>query len=339
MTERPEIGTTAPRFDALQEFVARVAPDRRVSTSQLDAATAEALDAFDEAGIDALLLKGRALATLLYGGAERRAYSDVDLLIAPGAFDAAEGVLARLGYVDAGADDGIDDVGGVVHAQTWVRAVAESTDPPTVDLHRWLPGSRAAPELAWRALLARRAWIEVGGRQVAVLDRAGQAMHLATHAAQHGPSAEKHLTELGLALDLWSDDVWAPAAQLAGQIGATEVFAAGLRLTPRGAALASRLRLPETAELDWKIRHHHARPRGAFHMQAFAEAEGLRDRVEIVRRSLLPTRTWIVSQHPWADEGGARIVAAYGVHFARTPVWAVRAWVYRQRARRGARAR
>jgi hypothetical protein len=333
------MGSARTRFDALHEFVARVGPVRHDITAQVDAAAAEVLAGFEEAGVDALLLKGRALGTLLYDSGEQRNYSDVDLLVAPHERDAAEGALARLGYVNSDAVQGIDDVGGVVHGQTWIRAAAGSVDQAMIDLHWRLPGSNAPPTLAWEALAARRVRIEVGGRHAAVLDRVGQAMHLAMHAAQHGPVFEKHLYELALALERWPADVWASASALAHEIGATEAFAAGLRLLPRGAALSSQLALPSTAELDWTIRHQHDRPRGTFHLRALADTEGLGGRVRIVRRALVPGRAWITYQHPWARGGRLRLAAAYGLHLARAPVWAARALLFMQRARRADRAR
>ena len=212
-------------------------------------------------------------------------------------------------------------------------------DESMVDLHRWLAGAEKSPAAAWDALVARRTWIEVGGRRAAVLDRPGQAMHLAMHAAQHGPAYERQLGELALALERWPADVWDSAAELAGEIGATPAFAAGLRLLPRGAAEARRLGLPSTAELDWKIRHRATRPRGTFHVQALAEADGLGERLRILRRALLPSRAWIMHEHPWARQGGLRLVAAYAGHLARAPAWAARAWRFRRAARRAGRVR
>lgn len=323
------------RLDALQGFLARVGAQRAGSTASLDATAAEVLGALDEAGVNALLLKGRGLATMLYGPGDHRWFSDVDLLVAPAQLAAAEDTLGRLGYRQGAADEGIDDIGGVVHADSWVRAVPRSAADPPIDLHRWLPGARVDPEVAWEALLARRAWIELGGRPAAVLDQAGQAMHLATHAAQHGPAVERHVDELELALALWPAEVWESAALLAGEIGATEAFAAGLRLSRRGTEVARRLELPATDLLDWMITHRGERPRGTLHLQALAEAQSPRDVLDVLRRSLLPRRAWIIYEHPWARPGGLRVLAAYGVHLAKTPVWAARAWRFRRRSARG----
>jgi hypothetical protein len=339
MEERQESQAVAARFDALRAFGARFAVTLPVVIRKLDDAAAEVIAAFRAAGVEPLLLKGRALQVLLYSAGEHRGYFDVDLLVAPHRLAAAERALQELGYDNVSAAHGIDDVGGVVHAETWMRISSASDDPPMIDLHRWLPGARATPAKAWTALVAHRTSIDIGGRQAAVLDRPGQAMHLAMHAAQHGPALQKHVDELALGLERWPHDVWGSAAMLAAEIDATEAFAAGLRLLPEGAALAARFDLPSTAELDWTIRHRHDRPRGIFHVQALANATGPRERLLILRRSLLPSRVWITNQHPWAQAGGLRLIAAYGVHLARAPGWAARAWRFRGRARRAGRAR
>ena len=335
MAEQPDTRAVESQLATLAEFVERVAPGYRGGTAEVDAAAAEVLSAFEAAGVEALLLKGRALAALLYEPAEHRFYVDADLLVSSEQLEAAEEALSRLGYENAAAVRGADDVGAVVAAHPWIRSA--SGDGAMIDLHHWLPGSGAPPDIAWGALSARRAWIQVAGRQVATLDRAGQAMHLAMHAAQHGTASDKNLDELALALERWPPPIWDAAGALADEIGATEAFAAGLRLVPRGVAEASRLGLPTTPELDWKIRHRRSRPRGTFHLQALAGAESTGGRVQILRRSLLPSRAWITYEFPWARAGGLQLIAAYCAHLARAPVWATRAWLFNQRARRARR--
>jgi hypothetical protein len=210
-----------------------------------------------------------------------------------------------------------------------------------VDLHWRLPGSRTSAELAWEALTARRTWVEVGGRRVAALDRCGQALHLAIHAAQHGPALGlgKLFNELSLALERWPADVWRCAAALAQQIDATQAFAAGLRLLPQGAALASEVALPPTAELDWLITHREVRPRGTVHLHALRELDGFAARLQILRGLLLPPRAWLAQEHRWTRSRGPLILAAYALHFVQLPAWAARAWWFRARARRAGRLR
>ncbi|MBA3747236.1 MAG: hypothetical protein H0W96_07035, partial [Solirubrobacterales bacterium] len=127
---------------------------------------------------------------------------------------------------------------------------------------------------------------------------------------------------------------WRGAAQLADELMARDAFAAGLRLSPEGAKLADELGLPQSAELSWAIRNRAIRPRGTFHIQGFIDAGGWRERAHVVRRSLLPKPAWICAQTPWARRGGPALIAAYAMHIARAPLWALRAWHFNRRARR-----
>ena len=318
---------------ALEAFAARVRAPQRPRTATLEAAAVQVAEAFRSARVDALVLKGAALDRMLYDDGVHRDYSDVDVLVAPAQLPEARAALRGLGYRNASETLGIDDIGGVVHAETWIGIPAMSRDEVVVELHLWFAGAKAPAEVAWAALLARRTALELASGTVPVLDRDGQALHLATHAAQHGATYARGCTELELALTRWPDDVWRGAARLARDIQATDAFAAGLRLVPSGIALADHLGLPDTPQLDWELRQD-PRPRGTFHVAALAEAEGVRGRLVVLRRALLPQPRWVRRQYPWAAEGRARLIAAYAAHVLRAPAWAARAWAFHRRARR-----
>ena len=259
------------------------------------------------------------------------------MLVDPARREQGRDVLRGLGYVDASEQLGIDDVGGVVHAETWAGMTAGSDRELAIDFHHWLPGAGTEPGAVWREIWPSRSQIELEGQPVAVPSRAALALGIATHLAQHGPEYEKGIRDLTVALERWPAELWRQSAGLAQRIGATEVFAAGLRLTTEGADMARELQLPDTTQLDWEIRNRHSRPRGTFHLDAVLGAGSLRERLGVVRRALFPRRAWIVSQHPWAwQRGGIWVLAAYLVHLLRAPIWAARAvWFKRRRTRSG----
>ena len=292
---------------------------------------------FAAAGIDALLLKGAALARLLYQPDERRPYIDIDVLVAPQHLDHAGSLLSELGYRNATHLRGIEDVGSVVHGDTWFSPAGAR--PHEIDVHRWLAGARAAPETAWEALWRHRTVVEVAGQQLPVLDREGQALHLALHTAQHGPGYFKGTRELSLALERWPPEVWREARSLARELDAEAAFAAGLRLVPDGVALAQELDLPAEVGLEWEIAHRAERPRGTFHVEALRRAGGIHERGRLLRKALLPNRRWLAIEYHWSERGGLWLALAYALHLARTPVWGVKAWTYRRRARRAAGSR
>jgi Uncharacterised nucleotidyltransferase len=323
--------------DRLHSFVATIPTFGAGGSPALEAFAAELFGGFADAGVDALLLKGAALARLLYEPGERRGYVDVDVLVRPDHLERAAGLLRDRGYRNATELHGIDYVKGSVPSDTWVPPAGAA--PYDVDVHRWLPGAQASPEPAWDALWARRTAIELAGREIPVLGRDGLALHLALHAAQHGPDFVKGVVELRRALERWPPEVWSEAVSLAEEVEALPRFAAGLRLVPEGRELVASLHLPVTGAVEWEIGHRAERPRGTFHVEAFGEAESLRERLGLARRALFPSRQWLVVEHHWAARGPLHLALGYALHIARTPAWALRAWSFRRRARRAGRAR
>jgi hypothetical protein len=301
----------------------------------VDAAAIEALEALGRTGVDALLLKGAALARLLYRDDEARGYFDVDLLVAPSQVRAAGRALTGLGYKNIGEVQGIDDVAGILHAEVWSARVP-GFGQLLIDLHWRLDGCEAPSEVIWNVLSARRKFVELDGNQVATLDQPGLALHLALHVAQHGPDDLKAMGDLERGTERWPRATWEQAAELAYELDATEAFSAGLRLLPDGATLARELGLPSADALLWAIAHRSARPRGTYHLNALARAGTVRERIDVLRRSLLPRRAWIAWEYRWAEDRPARLLAAYTIHIARAPVWAVRAWRFHRGARRQA---
>jgi hypothetical protein len=326
-----EPDSEAERSRLLEEFIGRFAVQRPSSTGRLDATAVEVLSALQRAGVDALLLKGPALERTLYRPHEARAYVDVDILVAPDARAIARRCLAELQFIDASEPLGIDDIGGVVHAETWLGGPRSSSPELVVELHLWLAGAQADPQRVWDAVWEGAASIDLAGARVSVPGRPALALGLATHVAQHGPSYIKGLAELRLGLQRWPDEVWDQASALALRIGATDALAAGLRLIDEGVVAAERLGLPASEEAERAIRQIGLRPRGTFHFDAFSRASGLRDRAAVARRALLPKRAWIVDHYRWADRGGLRLAAGYGLHILRAPVWAARAWLFSRR--------
>ena len=320
------------RRDALTRFAARLQGVR--GREQLDATAAAVFGAFAAGGVDAVLLKGPALARMLYEPGETRAYSDVDVLVDPAHLGRARTALAGAGYLDVSDELGVVDVAGVVHDETWVGPDPDGHQ--TVDLHLRLPGAKAAPERVWAAIAAGRTVIELAGREVPVLGEAGLALHVATHAAQHGAGHEKGIVDLRLGLERWPEEVWLQASALAAEIGAEAAFVTGLRLVDAGERLAQRLGLKPDPRAAWATTHRGARPRGTAHLEAFAAAPGPLARAAVVRRALLPRRAWIRITYPWARGGAARLAAGYCVHLLRAPLWALRAWRHRRRGQRGA---
>jgi len=299
----------------------------------LDAGTVEVLRGFERVGVETLLLKGPSIAHWLYTEGEPRTYIDCDLLTAPSSVAIADEVLASLGFTRQ-FDDRNMPAWWREHATAWERDV----DGLTVDLHRTLPGIGVSDDETWRALSAETDVVVVGGHSAPTLALPARALHIALHAAQHGPGWARPIADLERALAAGDADLWLEAAALAAKLDAGDAFAAGLGLVPGGAELAERMRLPPVRSVDAELRAASPPPL-ALGFEQLARADGMRARAAIVGRKVVPPVDYVRHWDPAAGDSRVGLLRAY----VRRPLWIMRrvprgleAW---WRARRSANAR
>jgi hypothetical protein len=281
------------------------------------------------------VLKGPAIATWLYDGAARP-YRDSDLLVDPRQLTVAGQALWRLGFrLDPHIEH--DELEGFMvggpHAQTWRR----NGDRAKVDLHWRLPGTEATPTSAWELLAAGAEPLRVGGVQAEALSKPARALHIVLHAAQHGHWTRKPRVDLDRALDRLDLEVWKAAAALADDLGAATAFAAGLRLTNAGGALADRLGLPPDLPVAWALRAGTSPPKAeAFILRwdHLVAAQGTRARLRSGALSLVPPVSYMERSFPIARHGRLGLCTAYLFRVLRALGRAPWAW----RAIRHARA-
>jgi hypothetical protein len=295
---------------------------------RIDYASAEVLRAFQERGIQAVLLKGAAIVRWLYEPSERRAYADCDLLVSPDSTAAAGEILSRLGF-EPELEVAEMPAWWLEHGVEWLRA----SDGAAIDLHRTLAGARATPERVWTVLSHQVQPIEIAGFTAQSLDLPGIVLHLALHVAQHG-GIGRHVRELELAVIRADEATWRAVADLAREIDAGAALVTGLRLAPSGAALADRLDVPAASSVEV-----HLRAQGVAHgltVARFAEA-GSVERLAIVRHKVVPPATFMRKWSPLARRGRLGLAAAY----LWRPVWllsrtprALREWRSAKRASR-----
>jgi hypothetical protein len=201
-----------------------------------------------------------------------------------------------------------------------------------------VPGVHVSEDRLWGTLSAHVQQLEVGGTWVTALNLGGLAFHLALHIAQHGEGEYGwHEHELELAVARAEASVWREAAELASELDAEDAMGTGLRMVPGGAALATRLGLPEHGSVDVALRAANAPP-VALGFEQLASAQDLRSRIAILRHKVAPPVTFMRAWSPHANRGRLGLVFAYLWRplwlLARTPAGA-RAWL---RARRRIRA-
>jgi hypothetical protein len=301
---------------------------RAIRTIAVDLAAARVARALRAAGVPCILLKGPALAALLYEPGELRPYVDVDLLVAPSDEPPAGEVLRGLGYQPLVTDEALAGHRRL-HAHEWCCA-----GDPSVDLHRTLPGAAAEPAAVVALLATQTSPIEVAGEELETLAAPALLVHVALHAAHHGPQAPKALDEVERAVVRLRFDTWLQAAALAERLDALPAFAAGLRLAPAGGALAERLSLPRASPVDIALKAGGAPPL-AVGLDWLLRTPGSRAKLALVARTALPSPGALRLWRPLARRGSAGLAAAYASH----PFWLARHAVPSALAVRRARRR
>ena len=255
----------------------------------VDRVTGEVVAALNDASIPAILLKGPSIARWLYpeGG---RMYRDTDLLIPPSRFAHAESVLRSLAFTELFEDFDPAERSTQAVETPFTRAPGPGRRPGgKVDLHRNIPHLSVPDSLLWDAFDARCEPMLVGGVEVRVLDRIGVALHIVVHAMQHG-FALHTAEDLRRAIKALPLEGWREVAQLAEGLGIAGVVGLSLRRLPEGADLAHRLGLPHMALADSAYRGIVPWvPRGAVSLSRLRLAPSIRDKVRIVRWTLVPS--------------------------------------------------
>jgi Uncharacterised nucleotidyltransferase len=270
-----------------------------------DAAAAEAVGALAAAGVRCLLLRGPALAALLYDAPAQRPYVDVDLLVEPERLADAEAALARLGLTESPLEAAFPE-GRPQHAHTW-----RTQSGGMVDLHQTLIGIGAPPDTVWPVLSRDSETIELQGVTTEIPSVATRAVIVALHAAHHVDDSGHALNDLEHALARLAPAAWLEAALLARELDAVEAFVAGLGLSPRGRAELLRLGLDSTASSP----RSEVRGERSFHVaQGIAwlrSTPGARAKARFLRRRLLPSPRTMRQRSRLARHGPAGLALAY----------------------------
>jgi hypothetical protein len=293
----------------------------------LDAAAAQAITAFRARGIRSILMKGPATERWLYPEGVKRRYGDVDLLVAPGEFEAAAAELIDLRYrmqlPDRWLGVGVAELS--LHAVEFKREGRGAAD---IDLHRTIHWARVDPELVWAELGAQTERMTVAGVDVEVLGPTAQAVIVALHAVQHGHDVPKPLDDLRRAVELVDQSVWRDAAEIAGRLGASAPFAAGLRMIPAGATVADGLELTRSEPAEVRLLRD-GDALIALALEQFLGERSARARVRMAWAKLLPSPDYIRMGYPIARAGTVGLVRGYiqrWVRLVRRSPAALAAW-------------
>lgn len=272
----------------------------------VDRVTAEVVGALEAHSINSILLKGPTIATWLYAHERPRLYSDTDLLVGRSDWDRAMTVIEELGFRDA--------LGPLAHPRMesgaghpWRR----DSDGAEVDLHYTLFGLTAPPERVWDLIASGAKRMNVGGAEVLGMSRPARLLHVCLHAVQHGGRRQaKPMIDLAQAVRLGDPADWSAAALLAGDLGASGTFAAGLTLLPEGRALAAELDVASKPSISAALRIDSTPTAEGF--AELAAAHGIPAKIRLVRREAFPSREFMRWWTPMARRGHLWMLGAYG---------------------------
>jgi len=171
----------APPLEVQQQLFG-LATRHRTANSARFAVLVRILDAFDAASIRVLVLKGAALAHILYPAPALRPLSDIDLLVEPGQTEHAQAVLASLGFA---ADPRPPDQRFVGHHHLPPAVMVQEGIFIQVEIHRDAlsadtPGSLTLNEQSY----TRRQTFTIGGRPAFAFGHEEMLHHLTRHAAE-----------------------------------------------------------------------------------------------------------------------------------------------------------
>jgi len=249
-----------------------------------------------------VMLKGATIADWLYETPTARTYLDLDVLVSPGSEAAVVEALGHLGFEP------------LLDPST--RRILSPEEQPlrdrfgvVVDLHVGLKGVHRDPEAAWEILKSETITVNWAGTAVPALAPPARAMHLALHLAQSGLADEKAAVDLQLGLDRLELATWRDAASLADRLDAGEAFAAGLMLLPAGVDLAGRLSLATPTHVETQMRAI-AASNSAVALERTLASASWRERVQLIRAQLFPSRRWMQTYQPAETGSRGRLLRA-----------------------------
>lgn len=206
---------------ALTEFRRR----RAVRLLTLAAELAAAVRALTAAGIPVVAFKGPAVGVLLHGGVARRDAVDLDLLIAPAAWDAALEALAGLGYRPLDPALAADRTLRGGHALALVRRGAAAS----IELHDRLTPEDSPFPLSVLRPFERPAIVTIGGVAIPTLSAEAATVFAAHHGWKHLWARLHWLNDIAVAARGDAVD-WPAADDLARRLGCRRHLALALAL-------------------------------------------------------------------------------------------------------------
>jgi hypothetical protein len=194
----------------------------------------QTLETLRQAGIEALALKGPALAVLVYGDLVMRQYVDLDILIQPTNFNRAADILTQNGWLRPFQ---LSDA-----QKTWLVRTENDLSFTRTGAHLELHWDVA--EKGVRSGIPRDLWwtnvqpVELLERPVPTLSAENTFLYLCLHGCKHGWLKFKYLADLAYFYQASSGLDWEVVLQQARRLGLLRSVGLGVTLAQRFCGLA-----------------------------------------------------------------------------------------------------
>jgi hypothetical protein len=152
--------------------------------------------------------------------------------------------------------------------------------------------------------------MNVAGVAVQVLVEPARLLHVALHAAQHGPGNPRPLHDLNRAVERIGVDVWQETAGLAELLDATATLMVGLRLLPNGEVLVQKLGLSGAPTTEVLLRSSNPPPL-ALGFNWMSKVPGLHRKIGFAVAKAFPPPEFIRSNDPLAQGGVWQLARGY----------------------------
>lgn len=183
------------------------------------------VDYFDDADVDVLPFKGPVLAEKAYGDLTARRFADLDLLVRPEAFPAAEQILRTAGYRERSSET-------PTHTKIerqFGRVKVFLTDDHVVELHQRLLHRRCGRGIRVDRLFERATTVDVAGTTIPTVPPEETLVIAAVHGTKHRWERLEWLCAVVALLDRTDPD-WTRVRREAEAVGKTRALALTMAL-------------------------------------------------------------------------------------------------------------
>jgi hypothetical protein len=233
------------RNPAPREIMARLKTLRRLNEGKnllLTMKLAEILDVFGSNGVEAIVLKGPALAVAAYGSVGMRQFDDLDILIRPRDYARAKNLLTNLGFRP---DKEFTPAQEAVHLRRHRDFVYKDTQSGIlIEIHIRLMETFYNMKLETESLFTRRNVVVAEGYNLPSLSARDALIHLCAHGALHAWPVLGMICDIAALVASRRDWSWGEVLDKARKIGLRRTVLLGLGL----AQDATRINLPTEVE-------------------------------------------------------------------------------------------